>query len=215
MLWSLFKGFILGYTAYIIGVHMDNTVALSSLKEVMTNYPKKLIFDAYNKISLNMLIISPGIYAVIDQYLLTHDNYYIYFDKVFLLLLIHHIGYYIAHRSMHKISFLKKYHDFHHEFDKYLIPSLGNAVSTTEFLLAYISPFVIGAIIVRPNEVTFVIPIASISIFNNIIHCKEFEHIQWPKYLVSPAQHIKHHQIRDKHYAAPILNLDYFCEKSD
>ena len=210
--YSLIKGFMLGYMSYIIGVHMDNTIALDSLKNVMSHYPSKLIFKAYNTITFNMLFISPVVYTMIDNYILKHDNYYIYLDKVLLLLLIRHFGCYIMHRTMHKIQFLKKYHDFHHEFDKHLIPSLGNAVSTTEFLTAYISPFIIGAIIVKPNEITFVIPIILISIFNNIIHCKELEHIKWPKYLVSPAQHIKHHEIRDKHYAAPILNLDYFCE---
>ena len=61
MWWSLFKGFLLGYTSYIIGVHMDNTIALSSLKDVMVNYPSKLIFEAYNKIMLNMLAFFPKI----------------------------------------------------------------------------------------------------------------------------------------------------------
>tara|TARA_A100001234_G_C12556006_1_gene355268 strand:- start:164 stop:811 length:648 start_codon:yes stop_codon:yes gene_type:complete len=215
MFYSLLKGFLLGYFAYIIGVHMDSSLAIDSLRDVMTNYPRALILQAYNTISLNMLIISPCVYGLTDKYLLNHDDNYIYFDKVFLLLLIHHIGYYIAHKSMHKILFLKQYHDFHHRFDKYLIPSLGNAVSTTEFLVAYISPFIFGAIIVKPNEITFVIPIALISIFNNLIHCKELINVYWPKYLVSPSQHIKHHQIRDKHYAAPILNLDYFIEKDE
>ena len=51
--------------------------------------------------------------------------------------------------------------------------------------------------------------ITGISFFNLIIHTPEFEHYPWIPIMVSPNNHITHHKINKKHYAAPILNLDY------
>ena len=90
---------------------------------------------------------------------------------------------------MHTIVYLRKYHDFHHKFDKYIIPSIGNAVSTEEYLIAYVSPFVIGAYLFHPNEISFVIPIGLISVFNNIIHCSELRGITF-KYISFPLTNI-------------------------
>ena len=209
---SLGKGFCLGFLAYLLGFIMDTTISNGSFLKIMESTPK-LMIKAYQKIQLNLLVISPIVYMINDQYLINHKEENVNFKKVCALLLIHHIGYYLIHKSMHQIRFLRCYHDFHHLFNKVLCPSIGNAVSIPEFLLAYIFPFISGAILVRPNEITFVIPIGLISVFNNIIHCNELRNLPWLPFLVSPDMHIKHHEIRDKHFSAPILNLDYFIEK--
>ena len=211
MLVSFLKGLCLGSVAYTIGFIMDITISKKSFNQIVANIPL-LYQQALNKIQTNMLIISPVMYAVIDRFLLDHTNNEIKITTIVTILSIHGVGYYFVHKAMHQIHSLRKYHNFHHKFDKYMMPSIGNAVSTEEFLLAYISPFVVGAYLLRPNEINFVIPIALISVFNNIIHCKELEGVPWSVYFVSPEQHIIHHEIRDKHYAAPIFNIDYFVE---
>ena len=114
---------------------------------------------------------------------------------------------------MHTNSQLYKYHKFHHKFDKVLIPSIGNAVGAVEFLSAYILPFIISVFILKPTEVTFIIPITLISIFNLIIHCRELKHIRLGKYLIDTEKHMTHHIERDKHYAAPILDLDVILDR--
>tara|TARA_E500000178_G_scaffold182425_1_gene181017 strand:+ start:903 stop:1544 length:642 start_codon:yes stop_codon:yes gene_type:complete len=208
---SYIKGLFLGTIAYSIGAIMDLTISRNSFKKILENIPK-LYDQALTKIKTNMLVISPIVYCINDQYLIDHSTYSIQYGNVLGILMIHGIGYYIVHRSMHVVSFLRKYHNFHHEFDEYIMPSIGNAVSTEEFLTAYIAPFILSAYILHPNETSFVIPIALISIFNNIIHCKELENVEWSKYFVAPKQHLEHHSVRTKHYAAPIVNLDYFLE---
>tara|TARA_E500000178_G_scaffold354105_1_gene421985 strand:+ start:1220 stop:1867 length:648 start_codon:yes stop_codon:yes gene_type:complete len=211
---SFLKGLCLGGVAYTIGFIMDITISKKSFNEIVHNIPL-LYQKALRKIQMNMLIISPVIYTFTDQYLVDHTNNEIKINTIVAILSIHGVGYYLAHKAMHQVDSLRKYHNFHHKFDKYIMPSIGNAVSTEEFLIAYIAPFVISAYLLRPNEVDFVIPIVLISIFNNIIHCKELETVPWSVYFVSPEQHIIHHEIRDKHYAAPIFNIDYFIENRE
>ena len=98
---------------------------------------------------------------------------------------------------------------FHHQYDKILLPSIGNAVSTMEFISAYLLPFIIAAYFLRPNEISFIIPIGIIGLLNIVIHCKELEDLPWAALFVSPKNHIEHHEVRTKHYAAPTINWDY------
>mgnify|MGYP001585118377 CR=1 FL=1 len=208
---SLIKGFVLAGFSYSIGMIMDITISRNSWCEMIEEIPE-LYNSAIRKIQQNMLVISPLLYCVVDQTLIDHTTSTIQPIKTICIFLTHSVGYYIVHKSMHTIGNLRKYHEFHHRFDKHMIPSIGNAVSTEEFLFAYVSPFIIGAYFFRPNEISFVIPIGLVSVFNNIIHCKELRGLQWPEYLVSPDQHIEHHETRTKHYSAPVLNIDYFLE---
>ena len=211
---SLIKGLCLGSVAHALGFIMDITISKFSFDEIIKEIPL-LYQKALHKIQMNMLVISPIVYTLTDQYLIDHTTNRIQIKNIMTILTIHGVGYYSVHRAMHQIQFLRKYHYFHHLFDKHIMPSIGNAVSIEEFLIAYITPFIIGAYVTTPSEISFVIPITLISIFNNIIHCRELENVYWYKYFVSPKQHIMHHQVRDKHYAAPILNLDYFIENDN
>ena len=211
---SLGKGFCLGFAAYIMGFSMDVSISQSSFLSMMKEISTQSI-HAYYTIQMNLLVISPLVYMVNDKYLIDHKTSSINYRHGVMLLLIHHIGYYIVHRSMHQIEMLRKYHDYHHEFVKHLCPSIGNAVSHSEFLFAYILPFIIGAYLIRPNEITFILPIGFISLFNNIIHCKELRYLPWLPFFVSPNMHIKHHEIRNKHFSAPILILDYLIENNE
>lgn len=209
---ALLKGFVLGMNAYMLGMLMDFTISIKSMREILNNTPQ-LFAEAAEKIQMNLLVISPVVYALTDRYLLDKSTESFNGYKGISILFIHHIGYYVAHRGMHQIPLLRKFHEFHHRFETFIIPSIGNAVSTEEFLIAYVAPFILGAAIIRPNEITFMVPISAISIFNNIIHCKELRYIQWSPLLVSPDQHLEHHEHRANYFAAPILNIDYLIGK--
>tara|TARA_B110000008_G_scaffold171578_1_gene171225 strand:- start:41 stop:679 length:639 start_codon:yes stop_codon:yes gene_type:complete len=209
---SFLKGVGIGLVAYGIGFIMDITISKKSFLDVIEDAPM-LYQKALYQLQINMLLIWPVIYTFTDAYLFDHTNNEINIKKILTILTIHSVGNYFTHIAMHKIQWLKKYHDFHHEFDKYIMPSIGNAVSTEEFLLAYIMPYMIGAYVVRPNEINFVIPVALITVYNNIIHCIELENIPWCKYIVSPKQHIVHHETHNKHYAVPIFKIDYLLEE--
>ena len=210
-MFALLKGFVLGMTAYMLGTIMDFTISIESMREMLHNTPQ-LFADAIDRIQINLLVISPVIYALTDTFLLDKTTQSFDGFKGVGVLCVHHIGYFVAHKTMHQIPALRKFHEFHHQYETFIIPSVGNAVSSGEFLIAYVAPFILGAAIIRPNEITFMIPIGAISVFNNIIHCKELRYIKWSPFLVSPDQHLEHHEHRAKHFAAPILNIDYLID---
>lgn len=209
MLFSWIKGLMLGSTVWMLSYIADNTISLESIKKIKTeNYA--LYMDAMSSLLVNMLIISPVSYAGADILIINHNLswYYIDIQKIMSILLIQNIGYYIVHRCFHEFSSLYKYHKFHHKFDKVLVPSLGNAVSKEEYIYAYILPIILGAGITQPSELTFLIPIFITVFLNMMIHCQELNNLIFPFFLVSPQNHYEHHQVRNKHYAAPLINID-------
>ena len=150
-----------------------------------------------------------------DKYFIDHSVPPTTFQlfNIITILLIQNIGYYLVHKLFH-MSKLYKFHKFHHKFDKILIPSLGNAVSITEFTLAYMLPFVMGAYITHPSELSMIIPLFLVAILNMSIHCQELNKFKYPSFIVSPKNHFIHHQERNKHFAAPILNIDKIINSS-
>ena len=82
----------------------------------------------------------------------------------------HNVFYYYAHMAMHKVSYLRFMHIFHHKFVKNIVPSVGNAVSHSEFLFAYLLPFLLASYLLKPNLLSVDISIGFISLFNMFIH---------------------------------------------
>ena len=193
---SYLKGLALGSGVAMLGNIVDKTVAKNSY-ELMIKENSQLYKQAWNHISLNMVGIGPVVYSVIDIQFLEH-TYHIQLDNILYILLIHSLGYYYVHKSMHENKNLYKYHSFHHKFDKFLLPSIGNAVSPHEFMAAYLFPFIASAALLQPTEISFIIAIATISLFNLFIHCKEFENLELNTYMVSPQKHIEHHRVKKK-----------------
>ena len=76
--------------------------------------------------------------------------------------------------------------------------------------VAYVSPF-FGSLFLNINEITFLVPVTLIIVFNCFIS-KELAKTEWNKYFVSPRMHIKHHKVRNRHYSAPIINIDRISE---
>ena len=93
---------------------------------------------------LNLLVVFPITHNIVDSTLIDHNVsfFLIQINKIGIILLVQNVVYYIAHRTLHKVNFLYKFHSFHHKFDKILISSLGQAVSVAEYCTAYLVPFI-------------------------------------------------------------------------
>jgi hypothetical protein len=110
---------------------------------------------------------------------------------------------------------LYKYHRFHHRFKAHVPPVSANAVSSVEYLVAYILPFALGALIVRPHisEMRAVINITSLS--NLLIHTPRLEKLSeklWPIFVTTHG-HIEHHKKLTMNYAAPTINVDWVVQQ--
>lgn len=128
------------------------------------------------------------------------------------LVAAHCVGYWFCHRLMHRPYFYVWTHKFHHKFDKYIMPSSSNAVTVSEFALAYMVPFVIGGLALGQIDATSLFAASSwISLTNLLIHTPGLEELSGrilPWWVVSTKDHIEHHRDLKSHYAAPTINLD-------
>jgi len=126
------------------------------------------------------------------------------------LVLVHAAGYYTAHRLMHTKA-LYWAHSFHHQFSTHVVPSASNAVSLTEYAIAYMLPFVVGCVVCRPDALALYAAVSLISANNLLIHTPRLEALAaalLPSVFVSTGGHLEHHRKLTKNYAAPTLNLD-------
>ena len=202
-------GLELGIATLSTGLIMDNTISKKSLEKLKTD-SKELYKKGMTEATKNLIILGPSYYWAVDNFIISN-----HFDNVNLLhtfdiVSIHSLGYYAAHRMMHRSDLFRRYHNFHHKFNETLIPSIGNAVSSSEFTFAYMTPFIIGAIIIDPNINSFNLGILIVSIMNLIIHTDELSTIKYNKYFVSPKTHLNHHQGKNikSTYSAPTFNLE-------
>jgi sterol desaturase/sphingolipid hydroxylase (fatty acid hydroxylase superfamily) len=205
---SFSKGLLLAGSVYALGWCMDRTISKTSHEKIIKKDENTYIIGQ-EYIVTNLLVISPIAYTIVDQLLLNHDNTFSILSFLSITV-IENIGYYIIHREMHTNYNIRWIHTFHHKYDSLTIPSIANAVSYYEFLLAYIFPMVVGAVLIKPTESEFSCSIAAISIFNLLIHTYELNHVRWCPGFVSPTHHIQHHKERNIHYAAPLLNVDEY-----
>jgi sterol desaturase/sphingolipid hydroxylase (fatty acid hydroxylase superfamily) len=127
------------------------------------------------------------------------------------VIFVHDICYYKAHNTMHLSPGWYRFHKFHHQFRQYIPPSSANAVSVVEYLLAYVIPFALAAIMIRPTEVELRSSVYVVSFANLMIHTPALSFMSKyleAVYLVSEHLHSKHHRKLTTNYAAPILNID-------
>ena len=202
----LIEVFKLSLFTVFFGVFLDTTISISTTLEIIKKDPK-LYFRGLIANYINLLFLSPIYYVFAYNLLLNIYNNSFNVYKYLGLILVHCLGYYQMHKLMHLNSNFKWMHNFHHEFIL-TVPSSGNAVSIYEFQVAYVLPFLVGAILLNPSPVDFKYSIFTISCFNLLIHTKELEKLKFPFFLVSPNDHITHHKTRSDTYAAPIINID-------
>ena len=193
-------------SVYIIGNMADYIFSYKS-KELLIKEKPEIYKQSECYIKKNLLIISPIAYGIMDYSFLQKK---IQFEmiKYCALLLTHNIIYFFIHREMHRNKSLKHIDNFHHEFDTRIIPSIGLAVTQEEFILAYITPFIVGGACLSPSELTFITSIITISILNMVIHTNELYNILWIHGVIAPRDHINHHRDKKDYYRAPLLNRD-------
>ena len=211
---SFSKGLLLGGSAFVIGWCMDRTISQSS-RETIIQKDEIMYEIGQQAVITNLLIITPVIYTFVDQSILSHEDTFSIFSFLGLII-FQNVSYFFIHREMHRNPYLLWMHRFHHYYDFITIPSAAHIVSTSEFIIGYVSPMVAGAYIIKPTEVEFVSATEIITLFNLLLHTYELNNVKWIPGFVSPTQHIEHHRIRNKHYAAPLLNVDeYFYYLSE
>ncbi len=211
---TYFRGLYLGLTIVISSFFMDIFISKKSLDKL--HHEQILLYiDGWKAVLMNLLLIEPLFYAPAAAYLMKPGEFVfsnIEWIPYMELCLIHNFLYYVVHRNMHRTKALQGIHLFHHKFDEVMLPSIGNAVSREEFILAYTCPFIVGIAIVPTNEISFLLSALTIGAFNMFIHCREFREIHWLSFMISPEKHITHHEKRMIHYAAPLLDLDMIFE---
>lgn len=131
------------------------------------------------------------------------------------IIVIHDICYYEAHKMMHSGPGWYRFHKFHHRFNKYIPPSSANAVSIVEYVLAYITPFAVAALLTHPTEVEMRTAVYIVSVANLLIHTPAYDPTSKyleAVYLVSERNHTEHHRKLTKNYAAPVFSVDRILE---
>lgn len=202
---SLIQVFRLSLFTLFLGILLDNTISFKSKKKI--NEIENGLYEKGLKANfINLMIVSPFYYILANNIILVQDNK-INIIKYIGLIIIQSLGYYYLHKMMHLKNSLKWIHEFHHKY-KITVPTTGNAVTIYEFQLAYVLPFLIGGIILRPGKIEFQLSIITISLLNLFIHTYELRNIKMSKYLVSPNDHIIHHETRSNTYSAPLINID-------
>ena len=204
---ALYDVYQLSFFTIFLSIFLDTTLSINSTLKLIQENPK-LYLQGIMANYLNLLLLSPLYYIGAYVFLLNQNNEHFNFLKYIGLILIQNIGYYKIHEFMHKNRHFTWIHDFHHLF-VITTPSSGNAVSCYEFQFAYLCPFLLGALLFRPNSMEFRSSIITISLFNLFIHTQELRNLIYPSFLVSPQKHCVHHETKSNTYSAPLLNLDY------
>lgn len=178
----------------------------------------KLYLQAIGTVLLNMLVLTPLIYACLVAPHLSEEEHSLprRLAVASCAFAIQSMGYYCVHRAMHTPA-LYWCHRFHHRFNRYICPVAANAVTPVEFALAYALPFWVGAKLLRPDQTTTHVFIWLTGLFNLTIHTPALEQITIkyaPDWFVTTAFHFDHHRKLAMNYAAPTLNVDFIVRGS-
>lgn len=177
---------------------------------------KQLYLQAVALNFLNHYAFGVPVYMAGDLFLCRpmDESYSAYFValQVIIILFVHSVCYYQAHKGFHSAPGYYKYHKFHHRFNTHVPPMSANAVGLVEYLFAYVLPFTVAAAVVRPYGVAVKLSVYIISFSNLSIHTPKIE--AWsekniPAFWVSTHDHLEHHRKLNVHYGAPTFNIDW------
>ena len=203
------EGFKFGLFTFLFSVLLDNTFSKNLLVKLKKK-SKNLYNENLKKNFINLILLSPIYYLISYNFLNKSNILNIY--HVISILSIQSILFYFSHKAMHKINYLKKFHNFHHKFNKYILPSSSHGVSIIEYTFSYMLPLFLACVLLRPSIKSFSYSIKIIGISNIMIHCEGLMDLKLPKYLVSPSKHIDHHKINKGNYSAPFLNSEMLID---
>lgn len=186
---------------------MQTTVALLKQKGGHALYGQAICY-----VLLNMLVYTPLIFAFGIGPFISSVPHSLprRVCTIACAAVIQSIGYYVTHRAMHTPA-LYWCHKFHHRFNTYIVPVTANAVTATEFFLAYAMPFTVGAWLIRPDRPTVHFLVWAIGFANLLIHTPWLEELSarhLPTWIVTTAFHAEHHRKLSMNYAAPTINVD-------
>jgi sterol desaturase/sphingolipid hydroxylase (fatty acid hydroxylase superfamily) len=200
------SGLHLGSYTYLFSNILDHTISRQQTMELIQKNPQLYIQSTVSNL-INLIGLSP-IYYIVAENLLLHDKtVHIQWLKTLAIILTHNLIFYKLHKLFHENKSLYFIHKFHHKFVK-PIPSNGNAVSILEYNSAYVAPFLIGALIFKPNGISFQLAIAVISVLNSLVHCIPLKNIRLFPIFVAPNDHLIHHEKLTTKYASPFFNVD-------
>lgn len=200
------SGLHLGSYTYLFSNILDHTISREQTMELIQKNPKLYIQSTVSNF-INLIGLSPIYYIIAENTLLIDKTVHIQWLKTLAIVLTHNILFYKLHKLFHENKSLYFIHKFHHKFVK-PIPSNGNAVSVLEYNIAYVAPFLIGALFFKPNGVSFQLAIAIISFLNSLVHCIPLKNIRLFPFLVVPNDHLVHHEKLTEKYASPFFNVD-------
>jgi sterol desaturase/sphingolipid hydroxylase (fatty acid hydroxylase superfamily) len=202
-------GLHLGSYTYLFSNILDHTISRENTLELIKKNPQ-LYVDSTISNFINLIGLSPIYYIFAENILLRDNSVHIQWLRTLAIILTHNVLFYKIHKTFHEFTPLYAIHKFHHRFVK-PIPSNGNAVTILEYNIAYVAPFLLGALLFRPNSASFQLSIAIISILNSFVHCIPLKNIKLFNILVEPNDHLVHHEKLTEKYASPLLNVDYLA----
>lgn len=211
---GLNTGIKLGFVTLSITAILDvltwNDVV--KLKEIPNG--KELYVTGWKANSINNMFIGPITYTFVTANLISRSNhsFFLSLQNSLEMVLWHAIFYYVFHRLMHTAK-LYKIHKFHHQFNKVILASTANSVSILEYMFAYMLPFILGCIIVYPNELELLISASIVSMFNLIVHTPSFKGLKLPWFMVRTEDHFDHHTLQKRNFAAPTFHIDNLLQE--
>ena len=166
----------------------------------------------------NHLVFGPITYYLTVKYGFIQQHDWAFWQQLYsivMFLLIENGLYWVAHYLMHTRR-LYWMHRFHHKFNSnsIVLPSSASAVSAPEFIMAYMTPFVVAAWGASCDKASAVVAVTWVMTANLIIHTpaleERFSRLPW--LFVSPGDHLAHHRQLTSHYSAPIFHFDRIVE---
>lgn len=164
--------------------------------------------DAVAMSLFNLLFVGPMLHAWLAKGICGGRRFHNPLRTLFnagAMVVIHSGMYAVIHRCMHRIKALRHIHGPHHMFVDDATPTVANAVSPDEFIIAYMMPFIVGTHIMKANEAALNIAVGIVSAANLWVHSPRLKSQPWPAFLVSPKDHLEHHSQRTAKYAAPTI----------
>lgn len=209
---GLWEGFLISVATAAVTLALD-LASVSSLRPLLRS-PKggQLYATAVFANLFNNFGLGPITYAVATRFLCAQRPLAPFACALATLgvLVVQSLGYYAAHWAMHRRSFYWA-HKFHHKFAEHVVPMSANAVSPTEYAVAYMLPIVAGIGLFAPDATALALAAGWISLTNLLIHTPPLERLAsayLPWWLVGTHDHMNHHRKLNANFAAPTLNVD-------
>jgi sterol desaturase/sphingolipid hydroxylase (fatty acid hydroxylase superfamily) len=169
--------------------------------------------ESWTLVLFNLLFLGPVFYTLVTPLLSLQKRFLKNIFDIFGLITIHSAVYSFVHRLMHKVTAFRPIHKHHHKYKEIVLPSNANAVSSNEFIFAYMLPFVVGCALIKPTSHSLSVATLIVSGFNICIHSVSLSKYKWFKWFVTPSEHLHHHETKSSIYSAPTISWGKIFKK--